>query len=154
MEFLLAVDLGVKAGFALFTSEGKLLWYRSQNFGNKTRMKKAIPGILNLDDPIDYLVIEGGGPLRKIWDQQLEKRNIEVIHIMAEDWRNDLLLDREQRKGKLAKEKAHVYAAKIIEELAEKKSGPLNTNTAEAILIGFWGLIKKGWIKNHEAILR
>lgn len=131
----------------MFSSDGRLLWYRSQNFGNKVRLKKAIPWILNIEEDIQYLVIEGGGPIRKIWDAQLEKRNIEVMHIMAEDWRKEILLEREQRKGKLAKEKAILYAGKIIQKLSDKKSGTLNDNTAEAILIGFWGSTKLGWIK-------
>jgi len=154
MEFLLSVDLGIKTGLALFSSEGKLLWYRSQNFGNKVRLKKAIPWILNIEEDVNYLIIEGGGPLRKIWDAHLERRNIEVFHIMAEDWRKDILLEREQQKGKKAKEKAIAYAEKVINKLSEKKSGSINDDAAEAILIGFWGSIRQGWIKNHEAILR
>ncbi len=67
MEFLFSVDLGVKTGFAMYNSAGKLVWYRSQNFGNKVRLKKAIPWILYPDKDINYLIIEGGGPLRKIW---------------------------------------------------------------------------------------
>ena len=138
----------------MYSSEGKLLWYRSQNFGNKVRLRKAIPWILNIEEDVNYLIIEGGGPLRKIWDAHLEKRNIEVFHIMAEDWRKDILLEREQRKGKKAKEKAIVYAEKVIGKLSEKKARTINDDAAEAILIGFWGCIKQGWIKNHNAILR
>jgi hypothetical protein len=154
MEFLLAVDLGVKTGFAMYSSRPELLWYHSQNYGNKFRLKKAIPGILNQDDRIDYLVMEGGGSLQKIWDASLEKMNIEVIHIMAEAWRKVLLLDREQRKGKMAKDKALMYALKIIDRLSEKKTASLNVNAAEAIMIGLWGINKLGWIKNPDHILR
>jgi len=138
----------------MYSSEGKLLWYRSQNFGNKVRLRKAIPWILNIEEDVNYLIIEGGGPLRKIWDAHLEKRNIEVFHIMAEDWRKDILLEREQRKGKKAKEKAIAYAEKVIDKLSEKKSGTVNDDAAEAILIGLWGCIQQGWINNHDAILR
>ena len=113
------------------------------------RLKKAIPWILNIEEDVNYLIIEGGGPLRKIWDAHLEKRNIEVIHIMAEDWRKTILLEREQQKGKKAKEKAIVYAEKVIDKLSEKKTGSINNDSAEAILIGFWGCIMQGWIKNH-----
>jgi len=154
MEFLLAVDLGVKTGFAMYSSQPKLLWYHSQNYGNKFRLKKAIPGILYQDDRIDYVVMEGGGSLQKIWDAALEKMNIEVMHIMAEAWRNELLLDREQRKGKMAKGKALMYAIKIIDQLSEKKTSSLNHNAAEAIMIGLWGIKKLGWIKNPDQFLR
>ncbi|MCF8364650.1 MAG: hypothetical protein K9H16_02630 [Bacteroidales bacterium] len=154
MEFLLSVDLGVKTGLAMFNSEGRLLWYRSQNFGNKVRLKKAIPWILNIEEDIHYLIIEGGGSIRKIWDSHLDKRNIEVIHIMAEDWRQEILLERERRKGKQAKEKAIFYAEKVIQKLSHKKTQVLNDNTAEAILIGFWGAAKLGWLNNPGTILR
>ena len=109
---------------------------------------------MNPDQEINYLIIEGGGPLRKIWDSYLERKNIEVMHIMAENWRNDILFEREQRKGKQAKEKALHYAQKVIEKLSEKKSGPLNINAAEAILIGLWGMKELGWIKNPADIIR
>lgn len=154
LKFLLSVDLGVKTGLAMYSSQGRLIWYRSQNFGNKVRLKKGIPGILNPDDGIDYVVIEGGGPLRKIWDAHLDRKNIEVMHIMAEDWRSDLLFEREQRSGKKAKEKALQYAERVIEKCSDKKIIPLNVNAAEAILIGLWAMKKLGWIERPSDIFR
>ncbi len=154
LEFLLSVDLGVKTGLALFSSEGRLLWHRSQNFGNKTRLRKAIPWIVSLEEDISYIVIEGGGPLLKIWDSYLEKRNIEVLHIMAEEWRHALLLTREQRKGSQAKEKALHYAGIIIQKISNQKIAPANDNAAEAILIGTWAMEKLGWINSAIALLR
>ncbi|NCA87203.1 MAG: hypothetical protein EOM83_16850 [Clostridia bacterium] len=154
MEFLLAVDLGVKTGLALFSSEGRLLWHRSQNFGNKTRLRKAIPWIVGMEEDITYIVIEGGGPLLKLWDAYLEKRNIEVLHIMAEEWRRVMLLDREQRKGSQAKEKALYYSGIIIQKISNQKTSPTNDNAAEAILIGTWAMEKLGWINSAAALLR
>ncbi|MDD2632279.1 hypothetical protein EOM75_02730 [Candidatus Falkowbacteria bacterium] len=154
MEFLLAVDLGVKTGLALFSSDGRLLWHRSQNFGNKTRLRKAIPWIVSLEENITYIVIEGGGPLLKLWDAYLEKRNIEVLHIMAEEWRRALLLSREQRKGAQAKENAVRYAGIIIQKISNQKTLVTNNNAAEAILIGTWAMEKLGWINSAAALLR
>jgi hypothetical protein len=154
LEFLLAVDLGVKTGLALFSSDGRLLWHRSQNFGNKTRLRKAIPWIVSLEEDITYIVIEGGGPLLKLWDAYLEKRNIEVLHIMAEEWRHSLLLSREQRKGWQAKENAVRYAGIIIQKISNQKTVVTNNNAAEAILIGTWAMEKLGWINSAAALLR
>jgi hypothetical protein len=154
LEFLLAVDLGVKTGLALFSSDGRLLWHRSQNFGNKTRLRKAIPWIVSLEEDITYIVIEGGGPLLKLWDAYLEKRNIEVLHIMAEEWRRALLLSREQRKGAQAKENAVRYAGIIIQKISNQKTLVTNNNAAEAILIGTWAMEKLGWINSAAALLR
>ncbi len=99
-------------------------------------------------------MIEGGGPLLKIWDSFLEKRNIQVIKAMADHWRRDLLLDREQRHAKSAKANAMVYARRVIEKLSDHKATSLNEDAAEAILIGLWASKKLGWISNVNAILR
>ncbi len=40
MAVLLAVDLGVKTGLALYGQDGRLLWYRSQNFGTAERLRR------------------------------------------------------------------------------------------------------------------
>lgn len=138
----------------MFNSEAELLWFRSQNFGNKVRLKKAIPWVLNLKDEIDYLVIEGGGPLRKIWDQQLERKNITVMHIMAEDWRKELLFERERRKGKKAKAIAMLCADRFLKNRSAKKTSELNVNAAEAIMIGIYGMKKLGWIDNPQELFR
>ena len=154
MDFLLSVDLGVKTGLAMFSSDGRLLWFRSQNFGNAARLRKAIPWLLNEEEELSHLVIEGGGPLLKIWDSFLEKRNIQVIKAMADHWRRDLLLDREQRRAKPAKASAMVYARRVIEKLSDHKATSLNEDAAEAILIGLWAAKKLGWFSNVNAILR
>ncbi|MFP4471914.1 MAG: hypothetical protein ACLFPE_14615 [Bacteroidales bacterium] len=154
MDFLLSVDLGVKTGLAMFSSEGRLLWFRSQNFGNAARLRKAIPWLLNEEEDLSHLVIEGGGPLLKIWDAFLEKRNIEVIKTMADNWRHDLLLDREQRRAKSAKANAVIYARRVIEKLSDHKATSLNADAAEAIMIGLWASKKLGWIGNVNTILR
>ncbi|MBT4053225.1 MAG: hypothetical protein HOE73_09060, partial [Bacteroidetes Order II. Incertae sedis bacterium] len=40
-ERLLAIDMGLRAGLAVFGRDGKLIWYRSRNYGNRSRLKKA-----------------------------------------------------------------------------------------------------------------
>jgi len=152
MELLLAIDLGVKTGLAMYSSDGRLLWYRSHNYGNKARLKKAIPNILSEDD-MRYLVIEGGGPLLKMWIQEAERKNIEVISTMAEDWRKEILLNREQRSGKDAKHNALHYAHQVIDNLASNRATSLTDDAAEAILIGLWGMNKVRWIQDIGSIL-
>ena len=154
MELLLSIDLGVKTGFAMYGSDGKLLWYRSQNFGNAARLRKAVPKILSEDEELRYIVIEGGGPLLKIWAQAAERKNIEVIKTMADEWRQDILLAREQRKGTDAKHNALIYARQVIEKLAPHRATSLNDDAAEAILVGLWGMLKVGWIRNTVSILK
>jgi hypothetical protein len=154
LQHLMSVDLGVKTGVAFFNSQGKLLWHKSQNFGNKVRLKKGIPYLLETEDPVDYLIIEGGGPLVKIWDNVLIKRNIEVIHIMADEWRHELLFNREQRSGKQAKEMALRYARNVVDNMGLKKIAVVNNDAAEAILIGLYAMQKIGWINNASSYFR
>lgn len=47
MPSLLAVDLGLKTGLALFEGQGKLLWYRSHNYGTTERLKRAVPKLID-----------------------------------------------------------------------------------------------------------
>lgn len=43
---LLAVDLGLRSGLALYGRDGRLREYRSQNFGSQSRLKRAVPSVL------------------------------------------------------------------------------------------------------------
>jgi hypothetical protein len=153
MELLLSVDLGVKTGMALYHSGGRLLWFRSQNFGNSARLRKAIPGILNRDEDLRYLVVEGGGPLLKIWQQEAERKNIELIKTMAHEWRPEIFYSREQRKGVQAKHNSLIYARRVIAKLSTSGVTSLTDDAAEAILIGLWAMHKIGWVKNTDQIL-
>ena len=69
---LLAVDLGLRAGLALYGNDGRLRWYRSHNFGNMTRLKRGVYTILNELPTLHWLVLEGGGPLALIWRKEAE----------------------------------------------------------------------------------
>lgn len=154
MLFLLSVDLGVKTGFALFRSDARLLWFRSQNFGNVSRLRRALPWLLSQEEELSHLIIEGGGPLLKIWKAETEKHNIELISIMADEWRQSLLLNREQRNGKSAKTYAVAFAGKAIRHLCDHRATSLNNDAAEAILIGIYGMQKLGWIPDAQQYFR
>jgi hypothetical protein len=154
MEFLLAVDLGIKTGLAMYGSDRKLYWFRSRNFGSAARLRRAIPWLLNQQEDLAYVIIEGGGPLLKIWNAELEKRNLDVIRIMADHWRNELLYVREQKNRTDAKAHAIYYAARVIEKMADHKPTSLDNNAAEAVLIGLYGMQKLSWIDNAGDYLR
>ena len=154
MEFLLSVDLGIRTGLAMFGSDGKLYWFRSQNFGSAPRLRKAIPWLLNQEEDLTAVIIEGGGPLLKIWDAELNKRNLEVIRIMADHWRHEILYQREQRNRSDAKANAKLYASKVIARLSDHGATSLDDNAAEAILIGLYGMQKLNWISSAENFLR
>lgn len=146
MGSLLAVDLGLKTGLALFGENGKLVWYRSHNFGTTERLRHGVPGILNTTSDLTALVIEGGGNLATVWEKEAERRGIMLIQIGAEKWRQLFLYDREQRSGTDAKKYAGEMARKIIEWSAAPRPTALRHDTAEAIMIGLWGVLHLGWL--------
>jgi len=145
-EYMLSVDLGVKTGLALYSSEPRLIWYRSQNYGNKSRLKSDIYNILNHNPGIRHLIVEGGGDLAKLWLSEANKRNITCRQIYAEDWRKDLFNQYQVKDGLKAKQSA----LKAVNDIIRKMHGPKPTSmvhdAAEAILIGYWGIGKLGWV--------
>ncbi len=143
---LLAVDLGLKTGLAYFGRDGLLKWYRSQNFGTATRLKRGIVLLLKTYPDVAFIVMEGGGPLAETWRREAGKAGIAVLQIHAEVWRKDLLLSREQRTGGLAKRNAGILARKVITWSGAARPTSLRHDTAEAILVGLWGVKRVGWL--------
>lgn len=146
---LLAVDLGVRTGLACFTREGRLDWYRSRNYGSRSRLKKAVGSVIREAGDLAYLVVEGGGDLVLLWEAECRRLGIELIQVDAQVWRRDLLLLREQRSGADAKKHADALARRIIEWSEGKRPTSLRHDVAEAICIGFWGLKQVGWVSQE-----
>ena len=115
MTALLAVDLGLKTGLALYGDTGKLYWYRSHNFGTTERLRRAVPGIMDGISDLTTLVIEGGGNLATVWEKEAERRGIAVYRIDAGQWRQLFLYSREQRTGVESKKHAGELARRVIE---------------------------------------
>lgn len=143
---LLAVDLGLRSGLALYGRDGRLRWYRSHNFGTTTRMRRGVYTILSELPDLHYLVMEGSGPYAGIWRKEAERRNVGVLQISAEEWRPDLLLDRQRRSGTAAKQSADQLARAIIAWSAAPTPTSLRHDAAEAILVGLWALLQIGWL--------
>ena len=140
---LLAVDLGLYAGLACFDlgSRPRLRWYRSQHFGNVTRLKAALPKILDEAGPVATLCLEGDRHMGDLWAKLAEKRGAVVHRFNAEAWRQHLLLPRQQRHGKDAKAAALDVALEAIDASGAKRPRtPLNDDVAEAICIGLYGI--------------
>lgn len=152
MNFLLAVDAGLKTGLALYGRDGRLIWYRSQNYSSIQRLKRAVYGIYNETKDICVTLVEGGGPLADIWIKESQRRNIRYLQISAETWRNELLNQREQRNGKMAKLNADIPARRVIEWSGAPRPTSLRHDAAEAILAGLWGVHKIGWIKKFPIL--
>ena len=154
MSSLLAVDLGVRTGLALYGSDGRLLWYRSHNFGSAVRLRRAVYGILNEIPDLMRIVLEGGGCIATIWEHEATRRDIPAQRIYAEDWRRVLLHAREQRSGAQAKHNADQLARRVIEWSEAPRPTSLPHDAAEAILIGLWGVCDAGWLEALPSQLR
>jgi hypothetical protein len=151
---LLAVDLGVRTGLALFGRDGRLRWYRSQNFGSAARLRRGAPAVLDEATGLARVVVEGGGPLAAIWEREAARRSLHVRRVSAERWRELLLLPREQRSGVQAKQTAGLLARHVIEWSGAARPTSLRHDAAEAVLVGLWGVIEVGWLEAPPAELR
>ena len=154
MASLLAVDLGLRTGLALYREDGHLQWYRSQNFGTTARLRRGVYGILRDVADLAWLVLEGGGRLATVWIREAERRRIPVRQTSADHWRARLLLPREQRSGSEAKQHADALARRVIDWSGATRPTALRHDAAEAILVGLWGVLDVGWLPQLPDALR
>lgn len=154
MRALLAVDIGLRTGLALYGQDGRLHWYRSQHFGTVTRLRRGVRGMLSATPELVWLVLEGGGPLAEVWLREAARQRLQVRQISAEAWRERLLYPREQRTGRHAKEHAMALARRVIAWSQTRRPTSLRDDAAEAILVGLWGTLEVGWLADLPDELR
>jgi len=154
MAYLLAVDLGLRTGLALYGQDGRLVWYRSQHFGTAATLRRRVRGLLSEWPDLTWLVLEGGGRLAEIWEREAQRYAIDVKRISAEVWRKQLLYPREQRSGLQAKQNADELARRVIEWSGASRPTSLRHDAAEAILVGLWGVLDRGWLQHLPNDLR
>lgn len=142
----MAVDLGLRTGLAVFGRDGRLVWYRSRNFGTMARLRKAARSVIEEAGTVHVVAMEGGGDIALPWVHEIERRGLGLIQVQAEAWRTDLLLARHQRSGPDAKKHADTLARRIIEWSGAKKPTSLRHDAAEAICFGLWAVRRHGWI--------
>ncbi|MFT5141687.1 MAG: hypothetical protein ACI80V_000291 [Rhodothermales bacterium] len=148
MASLLAVDLGLRTGLAGFDSEGRVLWYRSQNFGSRRRLINGAAALIRTLPDLSHVVIEGGGELAPPWQNAATRAGLEHFLVDAHTWRESLLLPRQRRTGALAKEAADGLARRVIEWSGAAKPTSLRHDAAEAVLVGLWAVLKLGWLES------
>ncbi len=146
-EALLAVDLGLRTGLALYRRSGRLAWYRSKHFGSRDGLRRGVSGILAGIPDLEWLVLEGDRALAEIWEREAKRRNVASCRVGAEAWRSRLLTRREQSSGPRAKRSAGRVARKIIEWSGAPRPTSLRHDAAEAIVIGLWGVLELGWLQ-------
>ena len=135
---LLAVDLGLRCGWATFDGDGRLIAYGSRHFGSRATLRKAVPQILAGYPSLRLLVVEGGGDLLIPWEREAARRGVALKQVMGEDWRKEILLPWQRRTGRDAKAAADGVAREVIERSGAKRPTSLRHDAAEAILVGTW----------------
>jgi hypothetical protein len=135
---LLAIDLGLRFGWAAFDGTGRLADYGSRHFGTRGALRKAVPQILDRYPELQTLVVEGGGDLFLPWDKEAARRGIPVRQVAGEVWREALLKPSERTSGPDAKAAADGLARQVIERSGAKRPTSLRHDAAEAILVGAW----------------
>ena len=145
-RFLLAVDLGLRCGLARYDDTGRLVSYRSTNFGSVSRLRSAVWTILRDAGPPEHLILEGDRTLARHWRRAAERQGCQVHEVSPETWRQALLLARQQRSGADAKEAADELARQVIDWSGAPRPTRLRHDAAEAILIGLWAVLEVGWL--------
>jgi len=148
MNTLLAIDLGVRTGWASYNDSGFLSGFGSHNYGSAGRLKKAVYPFLKQFKNLEFLIIEGGGKLSKYWEYVATQNSIEVIQTHAHVWRKELFLQKNITYSYKMKKHAERTAREIIEKSNLSQPKDLKHDAAEAILIGFWGCLQIGWLAN------
>lgn len=135
---LLAIDLGLRCGWAAFGDGGRLLAYGSRHFGTRAALRKAIPQILAEYPDLQTLVVEGGGDLYTLWENEAARRGLAIRQVMSQEWREALLQPYQRKSGADAKDAADGLARDVIERSSAKRPTSLRHDAAEAILVGVW----------------
>jgi hypothetical protein len=137
---LLAIDLGLRCGWAAFGTSKRLLGYGSRHYGTRAALRAAVPRILAEYPGLATLVVEGGGDLAAPWEKEAARRGVAFRQVYGEAWRRTLLAPSQRRSGGAAKEAADALARAVIEGAGAKRPTSLRHDAAEAILVGAWAL--------------
>ena len=143
---LLAVDLGLRAGLAIYGGDGRLRSYTSRNFGTRARLKQGIPGVLAAIPDLEVVVVEGDRIMGEWWQKAALRLGARTMFVSADGWRSQLLLPRERRSGPDAKRHAIEMSRQVITWSEAPEPTSLKDDAAEAILIGLWGVLTVGWL--------
>lgn len=149
---LLAVDLGVRTGLALFNHEGRLERYLSRNLGNRGKLRKAAYSLTRDWPEPTHLFAEGDRGLAEIWFRVFWRAEHHLV--AAEDWRPALLTPSQQRSGGKAKDTALNLAAATVRWSGLAAPTSLTHDVAEAILLGLWGAHLLGWLERLPEEIR
>jgi hypothetical protein len=146
---LLAVDLGLRTATVVLSGEGDILDVQDWRFTDHPRLEGALDGILK-NHTITHVVVEGNDvKLVRIWRKAVEKYSPDLpfARVVAEDWREALLLPKERKNKQVAKDAAVLIAKQFLKKKKiEGQKTKLTRDAAEAILVGQYAIRILGWV--------
>lgn len=147
---LLALDLGLRFGWACYTDEAHLVAYGSHHCAKRAKLKSIAWAALSKLPVGSEIYIEGGGVLLDTWCKEAHRREL-ICHVLhAERWRADCLWPRDLQSGSSAKRKAQQLSKAIITAQSGHAPTALRHDTAEATLMGWWALYQSEWISAND----
>lgn len=120
---LLAVDMGLRSGFALYNSSGLLIDFTNHRFLSLPTLKESILEVLNsiyVTHHLTNFVLEGDAVYGELWRMALEefshKKNetVDVLFVSPSEWRERLLTLKERKSGQDAKTAARQICRQIM----------------------------------------
>lgn len=174
-DLLLAVDIGLKSGVALYNRQGALVRYEQFYFdrntlasdaeelvqqwendiNNETDLAMEYDDVGNKPWKITHIAMEGAdAKLMNAWADAAPNRSI--LRVSPEEWRSGLLVAKERKSGPDAKAASRLIARQIVGDFGvmEQHSGKFKTDVAEAVVMGFYVARKLGWITREPAVQR
>jgi predicted phosphodiesterase len=160
-HLLLAVDLGLKSGVSLFSSDGKLVRYEQFQF-ERDSLERSIPRMIRQWEDqagdcckVTHLAIEGGDTaLLGMWERATP--GISTLRVRPEEWRAELLTWKENKNGASAKAASRLIARQMVTDfgIMEEHCGKFPTDMAESVLLGTHVARRLGWIQREPAVRR
>ncbi len=145
-EQLLAVDLGLQSGMAMYGANGQLRWYRSQRFANPGQLRRTACRLLSGTEAVSWLISEGDVSLAAVWERVAMRQGVRVQRVSAHAWRDCLLRCPTGTEGPEAQRLTQNLARGVISWSGGSAPASLQQDAAEAILIGLWGAMSLGWL--------
>tara|TARA_B100000513_G_scaffold195634_1_gene126799 strand:- start:126 stop:2048 length:1923 start_codon:yes stop_codon:yes gene_type:complete len=161
---LLAIDVGLRNGLALYSGNGSLLRFEYLEAESVAELEERAVGVFaswpaELPEGwgahgytrITHVVCEGGDlPLRAAWESEAALHGARYGEVLAHSWRKNLLSKKEQKSGQLAKAAARLIARQLVNDYgagaAGSHQGKMQTDMAEAILVGYHSIHQLGWL--------
>lgn len=168
-ELMLAVDLGLKSGAALYNKEGQLLRYEQFLF-NKDKIGEEIKTIVqgwesdmqeneatDSEKPwsVTKIAVEGGDvAILHAWESAT--KDVSITRVSPEEWRFHLLNEKERISGASSKAAARLIARQVVSDFGvmSNHQGKFKTDVAEAVVLGFYVCKQLGWIARDPIVRR